>query len=101
MRSYGTCPKCNTGLLRPSGAGGCNCTCELCGYQTRPEYLKRESGSSCGSSSRSSYSSTNYTSGNYGQSKPTRHYSTGGKKSSGCGTWIVVIIILWFLAQYF
>lgn len=100
MRSYGTCPKCKTGLLRPSGAGGCNCTCELCGYQTRPEYLERESGPSYGSS-RSSYSSTNYTSGNYSQSKPTRHYSTGGKSSSGCGTWIIVIIIVWFLSQYF
>ena len=99
MRSYGTCPKCKEGILRPSGAGRCNCTCELCGYQTRPEYLKRESGSSYGSNS--SYGSTNYSSGNYGHSKPTRHYSTGGKSSSGCGTWIIIIIIVWFISQYF
>ena len=69
MRSYGTCPKCKTGLLRPSGAGGCNCTCELCGYWTR-------------------------------QSEPTRYYGSGRKKS-GCGTWVIVIIILWFLLQHF
>ncbi len=84
MRSYGTCPKCKAGLLLPSGAGGCNCTCELCGYQTRPEYLARESGSSYGSNSKSSYRSTNYSSGNYGPSKPTRQHRTVGKRSSGC-----------------
>lgn len=100
MRSYGTCPKCKEGILRPSGAGGCNCTCELCGYQTRPEYLNRNSGSSH-KSSRPSFNSTNYSSGNYRQSKPTRHYSTGGKRSSGCGTLIIVIVILWFISQYF
>ena len=98
MRSYGTCPKCKTGLLRPSGAGGCNCTCELCDYQTRPEYLERESGSSYGSSSW--HRGTNYSSKKYGQSEPTRYYGSGRKKS-GCGTWVIVIIILWFLLQYF